>query len=338
MIKNGAAVLAIVAALAAAGCTPSNQGNEALPTKASSASPTATAGISELPGTVFYLSPGLSRETGTFTDKVTLFARKGNEAPRKLGTFVAGGDRLLEITLTVSPDGSHAAWLAAGGQLMISEVDGTNTRILASSAGIALCARPIWTQDSQRVIFGELSDGPAQIVNIDGTDRKPVKTPYPCNHVSLLDGKRLAWSRNEGDKPYVMVGDMTSGTTERFLASKSIVEVVAISPDASRAVVNPDPPSAPEGTPQTDQQKRFETYPERAINGVLIDIATGTALPAPVPGDIIAAEYQKDGSLLLRTVVEGKFWLTIVNGKGEVLAKTAETAELTKHNYLRYVP
>lgn len=354
----GVAVLAVGLAISAVACTqqtgsptahgtaPAATPTAPRPTVSESASPSHT--VPSLSGTVYYLSPG---HTGTtFADKVTLYSRRGSEAPKQLGTFSADGGRIFEMTVTVSPDGRRLAWLDSHHQLVTSTVSGSDNRVLSPNVPTALCALPIWTPDSKQIIFPGSVDGFAQIVNVDGTGMRQVKTPYPCSHVSLQDGKRLAWTTYEGvspgQKPNLVIGNLSTGETQRFRLQQDVFKLVTISPDAKRAVVVITPPSSGGNGPgaatpdpaEVAKQQRYASYPERRTDGDLIDVTTGALLPAPVPGDIIDAAFQQDGTLFLRSVEAGTYWVSLLSTDGTVLARTAEPADYSKYGMLAYVP
>jgi len=339
-------VIATTAALVLlAGCAATTQGSHpsgATPSPSTSGSPSAQPPTrpTERSRTVYYLSPGHVRGSTVFHDTVTLVSRRGADPPERLGTFKADGARSFEMTVTVSPDGSRVAWLSNTHELVTSKVDGSDRRTLAAGLPTPTCFRPIWTPDSNQIIFPGTLNGPAQIINVNGTARKSLRTPYPCWHVSLHDGKRLAWIAYDeaGLKEYLFIADMDSGAERRFPLQRRASRVVTISPDGLRAMVILTPPDQGEGDTPTDRQKRYATYPERSSDGTLLDVVHGTPLPAPAPGDIIEAAYQKDGTLLLRTVDNGTYWVTLLTADGTVAAKTAEPTELHQYILLAYVP
>jgi hypothetical protein len=287
--------------------------------------------VRTLPGTLYYLSPGHDLKTLLLADHVTLYSRTGSEPPRVLGTFPTDGSQLFEMTVTVSPDGRRLAW-TDGNDLYTSMIDGSGRHAIAP-AGAPGCA-PSWTPDS-RLVYPDTSLG-EEVINVDGTGAQFLKVPFRCDKTLLADGQRMAWSDIQTDdsgRPLsfsIVIGDIGTGKTQDYPVHHAITQLVAISPDARHAVVE---------LPATDAvAARDHEYPVRHQNGALVDLRTGSLLPSPVPGDIVDAFYQKDGTLLLRYVEADQYCVGLIGARGTLVARTAETGTLTQDSLIAYVP
>jgi hypothetical protein len=66
------------------------------------------------------------------------------------------------------------------------------------------------------------------------------------------------------------------------------------------------------------------------VADAVVDTATGKVQPIPVAGTVLAALYQTDGRLLVRSEAKGVRTLTILSPAFEVLATAPEPAAVKK--------
>jgi TolB protein len=290
-----------------------------------------------LPGTLYYLTPGIAGPWGQVVDTVTLSSRTGSAPPVVLGTYATHASQLFEITLTVSPDGRRLAWADPTGAIITSLVDGSGQREIATSQTALsepdpqMCARPMWTADSTHLVY---SNGPSldNIVNRDGTGDHVTALPRACDLALLSDGQHAAWTRpgTTIEDNFIVVTDLNTGAVVEHQTSLNVTQLVAISPDARRAVVA----LFPEGPGFTIGQPK-----KRGVNnGVLLDVDSGQQIPTPVPGRITAAIFQPDGTLLLRTVYQGTSTLSLVRPDGTITTHITEPPDLARDSVIAYVP
>jgi hypothetical protein len=296
--------------------------------------------VSPLPGTLYYLSPGYDSRTGVLADQLTLYSRTGDGPPRVVGTFPASDGRMFEMTVTVSPDGRRLAWVEGADSvsyLYTSMIDGSGRHWIAGISGgpDPLCSRPVWTPDSRQIIYPE-GDGLSDIVDVVGTGGvQRLKVPWRCDNAMLPDGQHVAWSDYPTNDPTVahssiVVGDIGTGGIREYLIPHNVSRLVAISPDTRHAVVVRYPNGGAVPGTRFDQVGWHE-------GSTLVDVRTGNLLPSPVPGDIIEATYQKDGTLLLRYVDRNQLWVSLVDARGAIVARSAETDALTQDDLIGYV-
>jgi hypothetical protein len=165
----------------------------------------------------------------TEADIMTVATPPGPGSDARVLTSMAGE----EISPRWSPDGRqllfiHRTGSLPGGELWLMAADGSDQRMLPLPAGLA-ASNPRWSPDGKRIAFdarasGTMSD--AWVIGADGRGARALTAACPAapcltgpsfTHPAWSpDGRRLAYSRNEGPGYYLLavVHDLASGAVK----------------------------------------------------------------------------------------------------------------------------
>jgi len=250
----------------------------------------------------------------------------------KLTTVVRDGAN----TADVSPDGRRIAWVDSEFDLKVAGADGRNPRKIAAGVAGGFGFDPVWSTDGSRILTGvagpggqaDLDADPA-VVNV--ADRKITKLP-----AAIRDGIHYSWS-GDGSRYVFTDGEChvfhaaADGTGKRKVpvlgeddnvtnpAAARACDVVSVNRDGSRISVDLHVGEEPDG----------DVAGTRVADAV-VDTATGKVQPIPVAGTVLAALFQTDGRLLVRSEAKGVRTLTVLSPSFEVLAKVTEPAAVKK--------
>jgi TolB protein len=239
-------------------------------------------------------------------------------------------------TADVSPNGRRIAWVDSGFDLKVAGADGRDAKKIAAGVAGGYGFDPVWSADGTRVLTGVAGrDGQVDIeadpAVVSVADRKITKLP-----AAIGDGIHYHWS-GDGTRIFFTDGECrvfgaaADGTGKRKVpvlgeddtvanpASARACDVVSVNHDGSRISVDLHVGQEPDG----------DIAGTRVADAV-VDTATGKVQPIPVAGAVLAALYQTDGRLLVRSEAKGVRTLTVLSPAFEVLATVPEPAAVKK--------
>src|SRR5262245_57416733 len=102
----------------------------------------------------------------------------------------------IGLYATISPDGRKIAYYKEStGKLAFANIDGTHK--VKTSIAVGGCDYPVWSPDSSRVLFTELSTHKIETIHPEGTGRAVIESDAGCSRPMFsVDGSRIAFVKN----------------------------------------------------------------------------------------------------------------------------------------------
>jgi Tol biopolymer transport system component len=276
------------------------------PSAGASPAPSAPSGLS---GTLYYLS------------------HDENGGPTVLHGLIGGTVRTLAtlpstayFTVNVSPDGRLVSWVDDKSHLYVANVDGTGKRDLGQADGVGYCTEPVWSPDSQRLLFWQNSK--PYYVGAGGGARSAAPNLRGCHF--LWTGTRLSYG-DGGGKVFVANADGTGATAIPSLGTGPAggprsFDVESLSPDGGQIVLDLHTGDVPDGDAA------------RGLNAnTVLDTRTGATVATP---PFQQALFLPNGNLLTRN----KGTLIVVSPAGQTVLTESEPATAKSWILLGYAP
>ncbi|GAA1846609.1 TolB family protein [Asanoa iriomotensis] len=251
--------------------------------------------------------------------------------------------------VTVSPDGKQVAWILDdatgdyGSDLLVSDLDGGNRRVLAREAE-PLCQEPIWSADSKQLMIvayppSQNEKPPTQLnlVEIDGSMTHHYGRAELCHYRLSADGKRVAtFSLVAGQGKItnsVIVEDLGGG--DRVTLGRDIIgervytDMVGISADGDRVCVLTSPVDGTYG----------DIGGSVARCDTLLDVSARKVVDLPIDkGELVGVVFLPDGGMLARVKSGGQSELLRLDKDDRVIARSVESAANADRQLLSYTP
>ena len=302
--------------------------------------PAPPGGVSEAPpssqaaprvgfGTIFYYAQNTGGEF--------LYSwRPGTGAPTKLG-----GVPVVDAlgSLTISPDGSRAAWVHSGEtgptQLTVSNVDGSGARVLRENVD-PYCVEPAWL-DNTRVVTRGGPDasgamGPVGVVNVDTGDFTPLLNQFQgCHLVLAADGSTMAYASDGGitvaNQDGTHPGKVPQLGEDGGPTRRRSFDPLSLSADGSLLALWVNTGDRPDG----------DVGRNLSANEIIGTIYGGTR-ELPVTTALIQAYFAPNGGVLLR--VRGKVVnrVVLLSADLKLLAEADEPASIKSWLMMGYAP
>ncbi|MGY0235497.1 hypothetical protein [Longispora urticae] len=294
-------------------------------------------------GTLFYFDQAATR-----ADRPAVLWSVRGDVPRQLLTVDRPSAAGMHAgwSLTVSPDGTRAAWVEED-RLLLADLE-SGTRTTVRGGVFPICSQPAWSPDSTRLLITLRQLDPATGGSTGVADKLAVLTlgdgtvvPRTfrggCQYHWSGDGRTLARVGPELDgmslvdldtqlsRPVPQVQVHPPGSEPRATVHK-VSDVQGVSRDAGRVAVTVDDPRAGRG----DLRDLW--------SNAVLDTRTGGVVALPVPGRLLNAFFQPDGGMLLRIAGPAHNELVLVSATDTVLARFPERAEVRELPLLWYRP
>ncbi|SNT58212.1 hypothetical protein SAMN05421812_110272 [Asanoa hainanensis] len=240
--------------------------------------------------------------------------------------------------VTVSPDGKRVMWVDLdpssgdpGGDLMLSDLDGGNRRLAVPNAE-PLCATPVWSGDSKRLLV--TSNAPAGasmgVIYLSGGAGDDLGEPEGCHYRWSANGKRVAYEN--GDTRRITVRDLYGGghrvTLDRdVIGGRQYVDLIGISANGDRVCVNTAPAEGPSG--DVGRSLWCDT---------IIDVSARKVVELPFKGELLSAVFTADGGMLARVKTDRGSELLRLDDNDRVVARSVESSANAKRQLLAYTP
>jgi TolB protein len=315
------AITAIALALGSGLCTSACRGADAstTPEVSSFTSPTtspapteAARSIAGIPGTLFY-----ETEDGALLRRTVAgeMLPTGHDAWR----------------LDISADGKRLAMTEDDGDVLVTDgVGQTPRRIYRGAAPDGY--GPVWSPDGTTLVIGRqvteenvrlglLDVGTGRFTALPGlTEGLHPRFSGDGRRIAYLDDCRLLIAPVDGGAPTVVpvVGDQNRKNNP---SGSYACDVLGVNTDGSRVAVDLKGADEPAGDIVGD-----------LTADTVIDTATGAAVGLPVNGEVLAAIFRPDGSLLVRSRKGDTTRLTVLSAAGEQIAQAVEPRTLKDHH------
>jgi hypothetical protein len=232
------------------------------------------------------------------------------------------------LSLNVSPDGTRVTWVDDNGDLQMSDLDGSNRRLVHENVD-GQCVEPVWSGDSSRLLVHRLTPEPnLAVLYLAGGTGDELGETIGCHYRWSADGERLAVLDGDLSELTVMSldgSDRQSVSTDA-LDGRDLADLTGISADGGRVSVQVVPAGAPVGD-----------VARSLVSNAIIDVETGEEVTLPVDGALLAVLFQPDGGTLVRVDTGDGIELVLFDAADQVVARTVESAATADLLLLSYV-
>lgn len=288
------------------------------PSGSSSSAPAAAGSVAGLPGWLYYAD----------------FSRVVRLAATGARTVLTGGSD----SATVSPDGTHIAFVDHNNDVVIADRDGQHRRTVLHGS-VQAGYEPAWSPDSQQLLVAKGHAGgnvTLGIVNIAAGTFAALPHQFEAIHpLWTADGQHLGYA----------TGTCQIGTADRDGSHARLVPVFGDlhNPANRQQRRSCDPYSISADGRLIAVNQRTGDQPDGDIGrdlyaNAVIDTRTGANVALPVTGTISAVLFQPNGDILVRSTTKNTTLLTLLNPEHHIKAQVHEPATVNTLHLLAYTP
>ena len=227
-----------------------------------------------------------------------------------------------QLNANVSPNGQWLSWVDTNNNTLHVVNTHTGDTKLVRNHVDGVCA-PSWSPDNRRLLMVDVTSGPDffRLGVLDITTGQYTRLPnaiQACHPFWSADGRSIAYWAGAGQ---IFVAN-TDGSNIREVPGLGgtgpyAAGLVSVSPRADRVIVK----WFAEG-PGSGEAYRW------LAGATVLDVRTGKKIAIPVRGELIKAQFRKDGSMLVRVKGDKHNQLVLVSAAGSIVKRVDEPAEL----------
>jgi Tol biopolymer transport system component len=226
-----------------------------------------------------------------------------------------------QLNANVSPNGQWLSWVDTNNNTLHVVNTSTGEAKIVRNNVDGVCVVPSWSPDNRRLLMADVTPGPDnyRLGILDITTGQYTMLPnviHACHPFWSADGRSIAYMAGGG----IFVAN-TDGSNVREVPGLGEVPgpyafgLSSVSPRADRVIV----------AWAADGPGGGEAY-RNQFGATVLDVRTGKKIAIPVQGELIKAQFRKDGSMLVR--VKGKDYnqLVLVSAAGSIVKRVNEPA------------